>query len=38
MKEIAFQAGFQSITNFNRVFKRRLGQSPTDYRTQLAAA
>jgi AraC-like DNA-binding protein len=37
IKEIAFGAGFESITNFNRVFKRLLGQSPTHYRTHLAA-
>jgi len=32
ISEIAFESGFQSITNFNRVFKKLLGQSPTDYR------
>lgn len=30
--EIAFRVGFASITQFNRIFKRTLGQSPTDYR------
>jgi len=30
--EIAFAAGFQSLSQFNRVFKKRLGQSPTEYR------
>ena len=34
--EIAYEAGFQSLTHFNRVFKRILGLSPTGYREQLA--
>ncbi|HXI72702.1 MAG TPA: helix-turn-helix domain-containing protein [Verrucomicrobiae bacterium] len=34
--EIAYEAGFQSLTHFNRVFKRILGRSPTGYREQLA--
>jgi AraC-like DNA-binding protein len=33
--EIAFEVGFQSLTHFNRVFKKILGQSPTQYRAQL---
>jgi AraC-like DNA-binding protein len=37
VSEIAFEVGFQSLTHFNRVFKRILGQSPTDYRDQLLA-
>jgi len=37
ISEIAFEVGFQSLTHFNRVFKRILGQSPTDYRLQLGA-
>jgi AraC-like DNA-binding protein len=37
ISEIAFEVGFQSLTHFNRVFKRVLGQSPTDYRLQLSA-
>jgi AraC-like DNA-binding protein/ligand-binding sensor protein len=36
VSEIAFEVGFQSLTHFNRVFKRILGQSPTEYRGQLA--
>lgn len=36
ISEIAYEVGFQSLTHFNRVFKRILGQSPTDYRTRLA--
>ncbi|MGH7991299.1 MAG: helix-turn-helix domain-containing protein [Limisphaerales bacterium] len=35
VSEIAFEAGFQSLTHFNRVFKRILGQSPTEYREKL---
>ena len=34
ISEVAFAVGFQSLTHFNRVFKRILGQSPTDYRLQ----
>jgi AraC-like DNA-binding protein/ligand-binding sensor protein len=34
VSEIAFEVGFQSLTHFNRVFKRILGQSPTEYRAQ----
>jgi AraC-like DNA-binding protein len=37
ISEIAFEIGFQSLTHFNRVFKRIIGQSPTDYRLQLSA-
>ena len=36
VSEIAYEVGFQSLTHFNRVFKKILGQSPTDYRGQLA--
>jgi AraC-like DNA-binding protein/ligand-binding sensor protein len=35
ISEIAFEVGFQSLTHFNRVFKKILGQSPTEYRRQL---
>src|SRR5215471_7364755 len=38
VSEIAFEVGFQSLTHFNRVFKRLLGQSPTAYRAQLVAS
>jgi AraC-like DNA-binding protein/ligand-binding sensor protein len=38
ISEIAFEVGFQSLTHFNRVFKRILGQSPTAYRVQLTAS
>jgi AraC-like DNA-binding protein len=36
VSEIAYEVGFQSLTHFNRVFKKILGQSPTQYRAQLA--
>jgi AraC-like DNA-binding protein/ligand-binding sensor protein len=35
VSEIAFEVGFQSLTHFNRVFKKIVGQSPTEYRVQL---
>jgi AraC-like DNA-binding protein len=38
VSEIAYEVGFQSLTHFNRVFKRILGRSPSDYREQLARA
>ena len=38
VSEVAFDAGYQSITHFNRVFKNLVGHSPTDYRTALPKA
>ena len=38
ISEIAFEAGFQSLTHFNRVFKHFMGCSPTSYRRQLVGA
>jgi AraC-like DNA-binding protein/ligand-binding sensor protein len=38
ISEIAYEVGFQSLTHFNRVFKRIAGESPTLYRTQLPKA
>lgn len=35
ISEIAFEVGFQSLTHFNRVFRKIVGQSPTEYRSQL---
>lgn len=35
ISEIAFAVGFQSLTHFNRVFKKIVGMSPTAYRAQL---
>lgn len=38
ISEIAFEVGFQSLTHFNRVFRRIAGESPTEYRRHLQAA
>jgi AraC-like DNA-binding protein/ligand-binding sensor protein len=38
VSEIAFEVGFQSLTHFNRVFKRIAGESPTEYRSHLPTA
>ena len=38
ISEIAFEVGFQSLTHFNRVFKKVSGHSPTQYRAQFPAA
>ena len=35
VSEIAYEVGFQSLTHFNRVFKKLAGQSPTLYRAHL---
>jgi AraC-like DNA-binding protein len=35
VSEIAYEAGFQSLTHFNRVFQKIIGQSPTEYRLKL---
>jgi AraC-like DNA-binding protein/ligand-binding sensor protein len=35
VSEIAYEVGFQSLTHFNRVFRKLVGQSPTDYRRHL---
>jgi AraC-like DNA-binding protein len=32
ISEIAFAAGFQSLSQFNRVFRKLSGKSPTQYR------
>ena len=32
VSEVAFAVGFQSLSQFNRVFKRLSGKSPTEYR------
>jgi AraC-like DNA-binding protein len=37
ISEAAFAAGFQSLSQFNRVFRRIAGQSPTAYRRRLHA-
>lgn len=38
VSEIAFAVGFQSVTHFNRMFKKIVGQSPTNYRDTLPVA
>ena len=35
ISEVAFAAGFQSLSHFNRVFRRIAGESPTNYRGKL---
>jgi AraC-like DNA-binding protein/ligand-binding sensor protein len=37
VSEIAYEVGFQSLTHFNRVFKKVMGQSPTEYRGRLVS-
>jgi AraC-like DNA-binding protein/ligand-binding sensor protein len=37
ISEVAYDVGFQSLTQFNRTFRRIFGQSPTDYRAKLPA-
>ena len=32
ISDIAFAAGFQSLSQFNRVFKKLCGKSPTQFR------
>jgi AraC-like DNA-binding protein len=32
VSEIAFAVGFQSLSQFNRTFKRLAGKSPREYR------
>jgi AraC-like DNA-binding protein/ligand-binding sensor protein len=35
ISEVAYDVGFQSLTQFNRMFKRIFGQSPTEFRVHL---
>jgi len=35
VSEAAYEAGFQSLSQFNRVFRRIAGQSPSAYREEL---
>ena len=35
VSEVAYDVGFQSLTHFNRVFKKIVGQSPTSFRRAL---
>lgn len=36
VSEVAYEIGFQSLTHFNRVFRKIVGESPTEYRKRLA--
>jgi AraC-like DNA-binding protein/ligand-binding sensor protein len=36
VSEIAYDVGFQSLTHFNRVFKKIVGRSPSSYRQSIA--
>lgn len=38
VSEAAYEAGFQSLSQFNRVFRRLAGESPTVYRDRLHSA
>jgi AraC-like DNA-binding protein len=38
ISEVAYEVGFQSLTHFNRVFKKITGESPTEYRSHLRIA
>jgi AraC-like DNA-binding protein/ligand-binding sensor protein len=38
VSEIAYEVGFQSLTQFNRTFKRVFGQSPTKFRASHVGA
>ena len=35
VSEIAFEVGYQSLSQFNRSFLRITGRSPLDYRRQI---
>ncbi len=38
VSEVAYEVGFQSLSQFNRAFRRIAGQSPRDYRAKLPLA
>lgn len=38
ISEVAYETGFQSLSQFNRVFRRVTGESPTVWRAKLPAA
>jgi AraC-like DNA-binding protein len=38
VSEAAYEAGFQSLSQFNRVFRRIAGESPSAYRERLHGA
>ena len=37
ISEVAYEVGFQSLTHFNRVFRKVVGESPREYRNRLPA-
>ena len=37
VSEVAYDVGFQSLTQFNRMFKRVFGQSPSEFRARVAS-
>ena len=37
VSEIAYDVGFQSLTQFNRTFRRVFGQSPSEFRARLSS-
>jgi AraC-like DNA-binding protein len=37
ISEIAYDVGFQSLTQFNRTFKRVFGQSPSEFRARISS-
>jgi AraC-like DNA-binding protein len=37
ISEIAYDVGFQSLTQFNRTFRRVFGESPSEFRTRLSS-
>jgi AraC-like DNA-binding protein/ligand-binding sensor protein len=38
VSEVAFECGFQSLTHFNRIFRKLVGESPSNYRERLPLA
>ena len=38
VSEVAFECGFQSLTHFNRVFRKIVGESPSQYRASAPLA
>jgi AraC-like DNA-binding protein/ligand-binding sensor protein len=38
VSEIAYEVGYQSLTHFNRVFRKLVGECPRDYRERMVAS
>ncbi len=38
ISEICFESGFNNISNFNRIFKKKKGCTPTDYRKNIVGS